>query len=77
VTAELLQEVRERHAMPGPAAARKIREKAGVSRRQLAEALAVDGVTIWRWESGHRTPRGDRRRAYARLLADLAEMTGK
>lgn len=32
-------------------------KRAGISRKDLAEALDVDVVTVWRWEKGLREPK--------------------
>lgn len=71
----LLEEVRESLALPGPDVARQIREAAGVSQARLAGELGVHELTISRWEAGTRSPRGDLRRAYSRLLAELDQVT--
>jgi transcriptional regulator with XRE-family HTH domain len=36
----------------------KIREKCGITQEQLAEAIGVDDLTIYRWEQGISTPQG-------------------
>ena len=71
----LLEEVRESLALPGPDIRRQIREAAGVSQDRLAAELGVHKLTVHRWESGTRTPQGDLRRAYGRLLAELDQVT--
>ena len=37
---------------PGPTTVTSLRESIGMTREQLAEVLAVDRTTVWRWESG-------------------------
>jgi DNA-binding transcriptional regulator YiaG len=71
----LLDEVRESLSLPAPDAARQIREAAGVSQARLAEELGVHELTVHRWEAGTRTPHGPLRRAYARLLSELDQVT--
>jgi transcriptional regulator with XRE-family HTH domain len=71
----LLDEVRESLALPSPRVAREIRQAAGVSQARLAEELGVWELTVYRWEAGARTPRGELRRSYARLLAELDQVT--
>jgi len=71
----LLEEVRESLALPRPGIARQIREAAGVSQARLAGELGVHELTVYRWESGARTPHGHLRRAYSRLLAQLDQAT--
>ena len=67
----LLEEVRESLSLPSPPVAREIRQAAGVTQARMAAELQVHETTLARWESGTCTPRGDMRRQYARLLADL------
>ena len=51
---------------------RSIRERAGISRSELARSLGVDGSAVAKWESGSRAPRGEIARRYARLIDELA-----
>ena len=67
----LLEEVRLGQHLPTPGQARKIRVLAGVSQQRLADELEVDRVTVARWESGERSPRGALRAKYAELLGEL------
>lgn len=53
-------------------AARAIRLSAGVSIREVARAASVAPSTVFRWESGERTPRGDGALRYADVLDGLA-----
>jgi DNA-binding transcriptional regulator YiaG len=54
--------------------ARAIRERAGLSRAEVAEDLGVHETTVQKWEAGERSPRGDIARRYARLLQELSEV---
>ena len=49
----------------------RIREDAGVSQRQMAEALGVSTMTLWRWERRGVRPRLTHVRAYVDLLEEL------
>ena len=71
----LLEEVRASLSLPGPDVARQIREAAGVSQARLAGELGVHELTVQRWEAGTRTPHGELRLAYGRLLAGLDQVT--
>jgi DNA-binding transcriptional regulator YiaG len=71
---ELLARVRSRRKLPPAEDRRRIREKAGVSVRDMAEALGVSHMTVVNWEAGS-TPKDERRDAYAQLLADLERAT--
>jgi len=72
----LLAEVKEARRLPPPAAAKGIRTRAGVSQARLAAELEVHRVTVARWESGLRQPRGALRAAYAALLLELQKEVG-
>jgi DNA-binding XRE family transcriptional regulator len=56
-----------------PEMRRHVRERAGLSRKELADAIAVSTVTIWRYEAGRQRPSGDAGRAYCRVLFELAK----
>lgn len=73
----ITREVHARLRLPSPAMAREIRRAAGVSQMRLAHELGVTGVTVGRWESGSRSPRGDLLVAYVDLLDELATATGR
>lgn len=45
------------------------RESAGLSRLEFAKRLGVTEVTVWRWELGHRTPRG-------KIMEEIRRETG-
>jgi len=53
-------------------AAKAIRIGAGLSLPELAAAVGVSPVTVWRWEGGVRVPHGARALAYGRLLDRLS-----
>ncbi|MFE5942841.1 helix-turn-helix domain-containing protein [Streptomyces sp. NPDC056480] len=58
--------------LPAPETRLGLREAWGLSRAQVAAAFGVTSATVGAWESGRRSPRGARRRAYAAFLAGLA-----
>jgi transcriptional regulator with XRE-family HTH domain len=71
---ELLERLRARRALPAAAERRRIREAAGVSIRQLAEALDVSPMAPVRWEQGA-MPRDPRLvREYGELLVELERL---
>jgi transcriptional regulator with XRE-family HTH domain len=47
------------------------RTSAGLSLREVAQAVGVSPSTLWRWERGERAPRGKAAIAWASLLSDL------
>jgi DNA-binding transcriptional regulator YiaG len=68
---DLLADVRAIQ-LPRPSERQRIRTRAGLSLRAVAEALGVDPMTIWRWERG-RQPRREHAIRYRRLLEALEE----
>jgi DNA-binding transcriptional regulator YiaG len=68
---ELLERARAFGRLPAPARRRSIRESAGISQREMAEALDVHAMTLNRWERGVVRPRGMKAAAYLRLLEQL------
>jgi DNA-binding transcriptional regulator YiaG len=70
---ELLERVRARRRLPPAAERRRIRQAAGISQDDMARALGVSQMSIWRWERGTR-PR-EHEAAYARLLDELERLT--
>jgi len=61
-------------ALPTPHQRKVLRETAGLTIRQLATVVGCSHSAIARWEAGDRTPKGDRRKAYAAALAELAAL---
>jgi DNA-binding transcriptional regulator YiaG len=51
-----------------------VRERARLSRIEIAAYCGVDYKTIRRWESGERAPKGAGALRYARLLAALVDV---
>jgi DNA-binding transcriptional regulator YiaG len=70
----LLSQVRAAQLPPGRDR-RRIREDAGVSIREAAEAVGVAPMTFWRWETGEAQPTRANAMAYRRLLDALAEVS--
>ncbi|MFZ3568630.1 helix-turn-helix domain-containing protein [Streptomyces sp. BH097] len=58
--------------LPPPKERRRLREDGSLSRDEVAERIGVTRETVRRWEAGRTTPKGQKREAYARLLAELA-----
>ena len=59
--------------LPEPAERRSLRETAGVSQQQLADALGVTRAAISHWETGTRSPRGELRHRYVSAIRVLRE----
>lgn len=70
----LVEEVRLARRLPDPDMARMIRIKAGVSQERLAREIDVHRMTVARWESGQRRPRGAVLARYATVLEQLREV---
>jgi len=60
----------------GDGMARRIRERAHLSRTEVAHALGVTREAIQAWESCRVSPRPDVARRYAALLKELADIPG-
>ena len=75
LVAELRRERAESEHLPIPAMRKAIRESAHVSLARVAAILGVHRASVSRWESGKRTPRGEQRRRYKRLLDELKELS--
>jgi DNA-binding XRE family transcriptional regulator len=70
----LIEEVRARQ-LPSVNMRRAIRIAAGVSQTRMAAELEVHRLTFVRWENGTHEPRGDSAERYARLLAQLQQVS--
>ena len=68
----LISTVRARRRLPGPAARRLLRARAGLTQEEIAEALGVTRAAISRWETGNRNPRGPMLESYLVVLERLA-----
>ncbi|MFD9793410.1 helix-turn-helix domain-containing protein [Streptomyces sp. NPDC059070] len=66
----LLAEVGPQEPLPEPDERRRLRERANLSKAQVARALSVSPSTVGGWESG-RDPSGETRTRYAYLLDGL------
>ena len=54
--------------------AQQIRESAGVSRREVARDADIAEPTVYRWEHGLRTPKGDAALRYAKVMRRLERL---
>jgi len=70
----LIEEVRARQ-LPAVNVRRAIRLAAGVSQVRMAAELGVHRLTFVRWENGSIEPRDVNCVRYARLLADLQQVS--
>lgn len=70
---DLAHHARVANSLPTPEKARLIREAAGISQTQLAEAIGVHRMTILRWENGERRPRGLHLTAYCAALQEMRQ----
>jgi transcriptional regulator with XRE-family HTH domain len=72
---ELLARVRSLRRLPLPAERRLIRDRAGVSLRELGAAIGVSHVAIARWEAGGQPASPAHVTAYGRILDELRRLT--
>ncbi|MEU6847640.1 sigma factor-like helix-turn-helix DNA-binding protein [Streptomyces sp. NPDC046716] len=64
--------------LPTPTERRRLRVARSLTQTQIAERVGVTRETVRSWETGRTAPRGRKREAYARLLAELGRAeTGK
>ncbi|MGW1763556.1 helix-turn-helix domain-containing protein [Streptomyces sp. NPDC002073] len=63
-------------SLPSPKERRRLREAGELSHDEIAEAVGVTATTVRSWETGRTEPRGRKREAYAKLLADLRSSEG-
>jgi DNA-binding transcriptional regulator YiaG len=70
----LIEEARLAVSLPDPTTRMAIRRRARVSRERMAAELGVQPLAVARWERGERSPRGDLRVRYARLLEMLDQI---
>ncbi|MFD3549337.1 telomere-associated protein Tap [Streptomyces sp. NPDC058655] len=66
--------VASRATLPPPGERKRLRAAHGLTIDEVATALKVRRATVSAWESGKTEPRPPERDAYARLLAQLAEL---
>ncbi len=71
---ELLEGLRSRRQLPPASERQRIRQSAGLSLRQIGDALGVTHSLVRHWEHGG-TPR-EQRAAYAELLERLKGVGG-
>jgi DNA-binding transcriptional regulator YiaG len=64
---------REKASLPPPAERRRLRERAGMSLRDVARAAGVSKQTAADWESGRYVPNPENLRRYLRILAICRE----
>ena len=75
---DLIAQARARQTLRRwPVLARSKRIQAGITQREIGDVLGVTGVTISRWETGKRLPRGDLARRYLALLDAACEEVGR
>ena len=67
----IAEKVTAHRRLPSVERRREIRRQAGLTQADIAKALDVRRVTVTRWETGHREPRGKLLSDYVQLLAFL------
>jgi transcriptional regulator with XRE-family HTH domain len=69
---EVIERSRLRRKLPEPAQRRMLRERVGLSQREIAEVVGVLPSAVSRWEGGSRTPSGESLDRYVGVLERLA-----
>lgn len=65
--------VRVHRDLPTPALRRALREAAGLSQQEMAEAVGASRAAVGYWENGQRCPRGALLDRYVEALNALQE----
>jgi DNA-binding transcriptional regulator YiaG len=68
---EAIAEAQARRELPDPTEARRLRQRAGLTQQQIAEAIGVSRFAVCHWETGVRQPRGPAARLYLAVLRRL------
>lgn len=68
--------IRARRPLPSPVDRKRLRERAGLSQRDVGDLLNTNAATITRWENGEREPGIAVRAAYRKMLERFAEIDG-
>jgi DNA-binding transcriptional regulator YiaG len=71
--AEFTHALVEARQMASSGVGRMIREAAGLSLAEMGRAVGVDPATVWRWETGERTPMAERAVRYRDFLIELRD----
>jgi transcriptional regulator with XRE-family HTH domain len=74
VVEEARQRVKSRKALPSFQVCRQIREAAGLTRKEVAEAIGVSIASLAKYETGRRSPRPAVAPRYAELLRRLSAL---
>jgi transcriptional regulator with XRE-family HTH domain len=69
----ILERIRLRRALPEPEQRAALRTAAGLSLRDLADAMGVSTTTVFYWETGRRNPNAKHLDAYLTALQTLAD----
>jgi DNA-binding XRE family transcriptional regulator len=76
MSVETLVELAQVRALLRSGKAKEIREAAGLSQAEVAEALGVHTSTVYRWEAGECAPMGPAGLKYGELLHSLLALVG-
>lgn len=71
----ILERMSMRRALPDPEKRTAIREAAGLSLRDLADAIGVSTTTVHFWETGKRKPNAKHLDAYLTVLKTMSDAT--
>lgn len=73
VAEKIRSHLQVRSDLPDPKQRKSIREAAGLSQQELADFIGVTRAAVANWESGTRTPRGQRLTRYVEAIRTLTD----
>lgn len=69
----ILERVQKRRSLPPPEEREALRKAAGLSLRDVADAMGVAATTVHFWETGQRNPNAQHLDAYLTALSAMAD----
>ena len=69
---DAIARARTRRSLPAPSARRLLREQAGLSQKDVANAIGVTSAAVSYWETGAREPRAEHLPLYLEVLQRCA-----
>lgn len=68
---DVIQARIQKRCLPSPQECRRLRIAAGLTRRDIADAIGASVPAVGHWENGLRRPRGEFAERYAEVIAAI------